>query len=332
VALSTTTLHPLIFQPRFKERVWGGRKLESLYGKPLPASARIGESWEITDRPGDESIIANGPHAGRSLRWLMEQHGRELLGSARPAAAGRFPLLVKILDAQDVLSLQVHPPEAKAAALGGEPKSEMWFFTDTTPDAVIYAGMRRGVDRAEFERRTAEGSVAGCIHRIRVRAGDVMFLPSGRVHALGAGCVLFEIQQNSDTTYRVFDWNRTGLDGKPRELHVAQALESVDFGDVEPALAAGADGATGGPVVECLVDDALFRVEKVTLAAGSVIESCHPAPVVVGLVSGVLIVEGQGHTVIMRAGGFCLVPANHPASARTGDGAVFLRAIAGTGG
>ncbi len=327
--MATTTLYPLTFQPIFKERVWGGRNLESLYGKPLPPGARIGESWEITDRPEGVSIIANGPLAGRSLRWLMEQHGRELLGSAHDAA-GRFPLLVKILDAQDVLSLQVHPPASKAGELGGEPKTEMWFFTDTTDSAVIYAGLRRSVDRGEFERRLHDGSVAECVHRIPVRRGDAMFLASGRVHALGAGCVLFEIQQNSDTTYRVFDWNRTGLDGKPRELHVEQALASVDFGDIEPALATRDSQEPAGTGISCLVDDPLFRVEKLTLAGGSVVESCHPAAVVLGVAEGSLLVEGQGECVNLRAGGFCLVPANHPVSARTNDGATFLRAVAGT--
>jgi len=136
------------------------------------------------------------------------------------AGVKTFPLLVKILDAQDKLSLQVHPPPAKAKELGGEPKSEMWYFAETTPEADIFAGLKRGVTRDEFERKTGDGTVAECFHHLVVKPGDVMFLPSGRVHALGAGSVLFEIQQNSDTTYRVFDWNRVGLDGKPRDLHI----------------------------------------------------------------------------------------------------------------
>ena len=150
-----------------------------------------------------------------------------------------FPLLVKILDAQDKLSLQVHPPPAKAKELGGEPKSEMWYFAETTPEADIFAGSKRGVTRDEFERKTGDGTVAECFHHLVVKPGDVMFLPSGRVHALGAGSVLFEIQQNSDTTYRVFDWNRVGLDGKPRDLHIPQSLASIDFNDFEAALARG---------------------------------------------------------------------------------------------
>src|SRR5262249_1131753 len=159
-----------------------------------------------------------GPCAGNSLRWLMEKHARDVLG-AGASPGSRFPLLIKILDAQETLSVQVHPPAKQAAALGGEPKTEMWYITDTTGKAALFVGLKRGVTRAEFERRIADGTVAEALHRIPVKAGDAMFLPSGRLHAIGAGNVLFEIQQNSDTTYRVFDWNRKGLDGKPRELH-----------------------------------------------------------------------------------------------------------------
>ena len=141
-------LYPFTFHPRFKERIWGGRRLAEMYGKALPPAVPIGESWEISDRPGDESVIANGPLAGRSIRWLMEQHGRELLGDVTPAAGDRFPLLCKILDARDRLSLQVHPPAAKAEALAGEPKTEMWYIADADPGAELYVGLRRGMTRA----------------------------------------------------------------------------------------------------------------------------------------------------------------------------------------
>ena len=229
-------LYPLVFHPLFKERVWGGRELETLFGKPLPPGKPIGESWEISDRPNDESLVANGKFAGETLHQLMEKYRREILGDARPAAGNRFPILCKILDAREKLSLQVHPPAPKAAELKGEPKTEMWFIADAAPGAELFVGLKRGVKRSEFEKRIADGTVAECFHRVPVRAGDTMFLPSGRVHAIGAGLVIFEIQQNSDTTYRVFDWNRMGLDGKPRELHVPQSLASIDFEDFEPAL------------------------------------------------------------------------------------------------
>src|SRR5262249_46204265 len=142
-------------------------------------------------------------------------------------------------DAQEKLSLQVHPPAARAAELGGEPKTEMWYISHAEQGAELFVGLRRGGTRRQFEEKIANGTVAEGFHRLRVREGDAMLLPSGRVHALGAGVVLFEIQQNSDTTYRVFDWNRLGLDGKPRALHVAQSIASIDFDDFEPGLIPG---------------------------------------------------------------------------------------------
>ena len=184
-------LFPLTFQPFFKERIWGGRELEHLYGKPLPPGVPIGESWEVSDRPGDASVIREGALAGKTLRWLMENRAAELLGPARPAAGQAFPLLCKILDARDKLSLQVHPPAAKAAELQGEPKTEMWYIAAAGPGAELYVGLQAGVTRAAFERKIQDGTVADCFHRVPVRAGDAMFLPSGRVHAIGADLVIF---------------------------------------------------------------------------------------------------------------------------------------------
>src|ERR1039458_1782411 len=243
--------------------------MERLYKKKLPAGKPIGESWEISDRPGDVSVIANGPLAGKNLRWLMENHRAELLGDAKPANENRFPLLFKILDAREKLSLQVHPPAGKAAELGGEPKTEMWFIADAAPGAELFVGLKRGVTRAEFEKKVATGEVEECFHRVPVRAGDAMFLPSGRVHAIGAGLVIFEIQQNSDTTYRVFDWNRLGLDGKPRELHIPQSLASIDFKDFEPSLLLTAFVQNGAQRVRPLVRDPLFTAEAHQADAGA---------------------------------------------------------------
>ncbi|MBI2928629.1 MAG: class I mannose-6-phosphate isomerase [Verrucomicrobia bacterium] len=302
-------LYPLTFHPIFKERVWGGRNLERLYGKPLPPGVPIGESWEISDRPGDVSVIANGPLAGRDLRWLMEHHEKELLGSAG-SQGGPFPLLIKILDAQEKLSLQVHPPATVAAQLGGEPKTEMWYITDAAPGAELYVGLRRGVTRGQFERRIREGSVAECFHRLPVRAGDAMFLPSGRVHAIGAGLVIFEIQQNSDTTYRVFDWNRVGLDGQPRELHVAQSLASIDFTDYEPSLIQSRASTEFSWSSRALVDDPLFEVSLRQLESPRVLATNRPVALdVVGVLAGRLGVEAVDCRVELRPGDFCLLPA-----------------------
>jgi mannose-6-phosphate isomerase len=303
-------LYPLTFHPIFKERVWGGREIEKLYGKKLPSGKLIGELWEISDRPDDESIIANGKFAGKDLRWLMENYATEILGGAKPATGNRFPLLCKILDARDKLSLQVHPPASKAAELKGEPKTEMWFIADAAPGAELYVGLKRGVTRAEFEKKISDGSVAECFHRVPVRAGGTMFLPSGRVHAIGAGLVIFEIQQNSDTTYRVFDWHRVGLDGKPRELNVAQSLASIDFNDFEPKLVSEKFSGDGKIKSRPLVRDKLFDVEALELKVGAVAKLKEQKLQIIAAVSGQIEIKNDSTIVNLSAGQFCLIPAS----------------------
>ena len=301
-------LYPLTFHPIFKERVWGGRNLQRLYHKPLPPNVPIGESWEISDRPGDVSVVAEGPLAGRDLHWLVTHHSRELLGS-RQMANGHFPLLIKILDAQQVLSLQVHPPAAKVAVVGGEPKTEMWYVAEAQPDAVLYAGLKRGTTRGDFEKSLKTGSAANFIHRLKVRQGDAIFLPSGRVHALGAGLVIFEIQQNSDTTFRVFDWNRVGLDGKPRDLHIRESLASIDFQDFEPALLKGE--FTGDPPLKVrqLVRDTLFSAEVCEAEAGALVSLPPERLQIIALLAGEANVVHPQYTAKLTPGQFCLVPA-----------------------
>ncbi len=324
-------LYPILFQPIFKERIWGGRQLETFYQKQLPAGVPIGESWEISDRPGDVSVIANGAFAGKTLRWLLEEHAVGVYGqmAAQPKV---FPLLVKILDAQQDLSLQVHPPASKAAAMGGEPKTETWYFTRTTQEAKLYVGLRHGVTRGEFEQRIGDGSVAECFHRIAVHDGDSMFLPSGRVHALGAGSVLFEIQQNSDTTYRVFDWNRVDASGKARELHVAQSLESVDFADFEPGLVASESIKSGPATLRSLVDDPLFTVRVWDLPADEVVAFPMISFQIIGLVSGELVVKGNEVSVTLKPGQFALLPAAlRVAEVKASKDARFLQVSAGRG-
>ena len=303
-------LYPLTFEPIFKERIWGGRNLERLYQKKLPPDVPIGESWEITDRPEAVSVIANGPLAGRDLRWLMARHADELLGPVKPPG-GRFPLLIKILDAEEKLSLQVHPPASAAARLEGEPKTELWYIADARPGAELYVGLRRGVTRAEFERRIRDGTVADCFHRVPVRPGDVMFLPSGRVHAIGAGIVIFEIQQNSDTTYRVFDWNRTGLEGRPRELHVEQSLQCIDFNDFEPALTPGdvQRDKAGEVTRRTLTDEPPFSVAAIKVSRRAGLEFRSAGLEIIGVLEGQLdVIHGDGK-ISLAPGQFLLKPA-----------------------
>jgi mannose-6-phosphate isomerase len=248
---------PIAFQPLFMERVWGGRRLAELFGKPLPDGVPIGESWELVDRPEAQSVTPDGA----TLHELWSSRRAEVFGARATASdADRFPLLIKLLDAREALSVQVHPPADVAARLGGEPKSEVWFVAAADPGAHVLVGLRAGVSREQFSAALAAGEdVSVLLQRLDVRAGDAIYLPSGRVHAIGAGCVIVEVQQNSDTTYRVFDFNRPGLDGNPRALHIPESLASIDWDDVEPPLLA--------PDGESVVATEFFTVSRWQLTA-----------------------------------------------------------------
>ena len=303
-------LYPIQFVPRVKERVWGGQRLTELFGKPSLGGVPVGESWEVSDRSGDESVIANGSLAGRNIRWLLEHHGAEIFGR-QVTGAERFPWLAKILDARDDLSLQVHPPAKIAGALRGEPKTEIWYVAAAEPEAVLYVGLKRGVTRAEFERKIADGTVAECFHQVKVIPGDVMFLPSGRVHALGKGIVIFEIQQNSDTTYRVFDWNRAGLDGRPRDLHVAESLISIDFQDFEPSLVSSPWREIAPRISRrTLVDDTAFSISLMGYRSGTEFQLGGGTMRLIVCASGALRLKSSGESMIIPAGGFALLPAS----------------------
>jgi len=231
-----------------------------------------------------------------------------LLGDAADCA-GRFPLLIKLLDAQDTLSLQVHPPASVAPELGGEPKTEMWYIADAQPDAGLFVGLKQGVDRARLRARHRGW------HRGGVRApragemGDAMFLPSGRLHAIGAGLVIFEIQQNSDTTYRVFDWNRVGLDGKPRELHVAQSLASIDFNDFEPPPITSAYSRNPSFKLRYIVDHPLFTVNGCQVKRAGASTSAAPARRSSGCYADAWCCRARGRKSASPPGQFVLLPA-----------------------
>jgi mannose-6-phosphate isomerase len=273
---------PLAFTPLFMERVWGGRQLAERYGKPLPDAVPIGESWELVDRPEAQSVVAGGPHTGRTLHelWASEDTRAAIFGGRAAALGDRFPILIKLLDARDTLSVQVHPPEHLAVELGGEPKNELWYLAEAEPGAHLFVGLREGVTAASFSAALEAGEdVSAMLHRVDVTAGDAIFIPSGRVHAIGGGCLILEIQQNSDTTYRVFDFNRPGLDGELRELHVPQSLASIDWDDVEPPLHAG-----DGPIAA----NRYFKVTRVALAGPALLAppgECAIVAVVEGTVT-----------------------------------------------
>jgi mannose-6-phosphate isomerase len=223
---------PIIFEPIFVERIWGGQKLRSLYHKNIPDDRPIGESWEIVDRAQAQSVAKTGPCAGRSLHDLWMNFRPEIFSNVRDAP--RFPLLIKLLDCRQKLSLQVHPPPELAGTLRGEPKTECWYVADASPEAEIYLGLRNTIAPDLVRKAIADGTVAELLHRVSVETGDAFFIPSGRIHAIGAGNVIVEVQQNSDTTFRVFDWNRTDAAGRSRKLHLEEAMRCIDFTDCSP--------------------------------------------------------------------------------------------------
>ncbi len=224
-------LYPLTFDPIFKPKIWGGRKLQTLLGKKLPPDVPIGESWEIADLEDDQSIVAFGPAKGKTLREMMDLWGTDLLGAAEPFE-GRFPLLIKFLDASETLSVQVHPDMAMANRLGGRVriKNETWYVVAAEPDGHIYRGVREGVDAQALRAAIDDHGVEDLLNKIPVSQGHAYYLPSGTIHALGAGVVVAEVQTPSDITYRVFDWNRVEeATGKPRTLHVDEAMQCISF-------------------------------------------------------------------------------------------------------
>lgn len=326
---------PLVFDRICLEKVWGGRALEEVLGIELPGGGTsprpIGETWELVDREDHQSVVRAGELSGRTLGELVQRAPRALLGAVPTAPNGRFPLLVKFLDASANLSVQVHPDGAGAEAQGGgsEPKTEAWYFL--RDGGRVWCGFEPGVDRSRFEAALAAGTPSELLTRHVVRGGEALTVPGGTVHAIGAGVTLLEVQQNSDTTYRLDDWGRVGLDGKPRELHTASGLEVTRFEapaprPAGPALngeAAAGDGAAGdgtgaaGPP-ERLVDTAFFALETLDLAPGGALAVDTAAPAgdacqILVLVEGSGIVlrpdRGTADSTALATGDLALVPA-----------------------
>jgi len=277
-------LYPYRFTPIYKEKIWGGRALERLFGRPLPAGAKIGESWELADLEEGESVLADGPDAGRTLNGLLGEEGPELLGPGAALPNGRFPLLLKLLDANDILSLQVHPDERAVAELGPPAalKTECWYVVESR-GGYILKGVREGVTIEDFRQALEAGDdpevLMGLVRRYDVKAGDFHYLPAGTLHALGAGVVVAEIQTPSDTTYRVSDW------GRGREVHVAEALQCI-----RPDLSTDPPGAGG----DVLLRTPYFDVARRNVAGRQRLEG--------GSLRAWMVLDGAG-TVADSAGG-----------------------------
>jgi mannose-6-phosphate isomerase len=224
-------VYPIKFDPIFKDRIWGGGKLRQVLKKQVEGDS-VGESWEISGVPGDESIVVNGPYKGRTLTSLLQEFSEALLGSQIVRQRGPdFPVLIKFLDAREDLSIQLHPDDALAKKRHNSPgKTEMWYIMDADPGARLIVGFKEAVSRETYEEAIDSGTLTDLLHYREVKPGEAFFIESGTVHAIGGGILLAEIQQTSDVTYRVYDFERTDAEGNQRELHTDLALEAMDFG------------------------------------------------------------------------------------------------------
>lgn len=318
-----TLLYPLKFKPRLIEKIWGGRKIESVLGKPLPPNQRIGESWEIYDFPPGvvdgsthwvSAVVADGPLAGKTLHELVATYGRDIHGDVPLVGPhGQFPILIKYLDAREDLSVQVHPPKAYADAHpGAQLKTEAWYVVQNDPGARLLKGLAPNVDRDAFAKAIRDGTVESKIKAIPVKPGDCHYLPSGTVHALGAGILVAEVQTPSDTTFRVFDFDRVEpATGKPRALHVPQALDCIDFSGKGETVQTRSHVAGHFTTVTRLVKSPFFQIEKVRMVEGVEEAVPYDEPVVWMMLDGraQVRVDGLREPTTITRGDSVLLPA-----------------------
>jgi len=326
-------LYPLTFTPALKDYMWGGRNLERLYGRQLPPAGPIAESWEISGHPNGPSMVDAGALAGRPLPEVLEALGAELAGTRASWALERnkFPLLIKLLDAEKRLSVQVHPQDEYALAheKGELGKTEMWYILHAQPGACLIFGLRPGVTPEAFRQAVANNELDKWLHHLPVKAGDAVFVPAGTVHAILEGIIAAEIQQNSDTTYRIYDWGRVGTDGKPRPLHVDKALDVINWkliepGVYQPRLVASEDGLTRYEITR----SEYFVVERVTLSPGAVYSGRTDGTTleIWGTVEGESELAWDGEPVSLPAIRFGLVPARlGDFAVRAAEAAMMLR-------
>lgn len=304
------SLYPLRFRPVLKETLWGGSALKERFGKKAKAGSMIGESWEIIGMPGLSSVASNGFLKGNTLEEIAEIYMDELLGESVYEKYGtEFPLLIKLIDANDKLSIQVHPDDRLAAerhhAWG---KTEMWYVLDAKPGAVIYTGFKRKVTKEEYLDHLAGKKLDELINTTPVSAGDVFFIPAGMVHAIGAGVLLAEIQQTSDVTYRIYDWDRFDASGKPREMHTALALDAINFNLGSNNLIRK-DAELNKTVL--LAESPYFRTSLIRFDSPIIKDySLTDSFVIYTCTASMVVVECFGHKEEIRAGETILVPAS----------------------
>jgi mannose-6-phosphate isomerase len=303
------TLYPLLFEPVCKDYLWGGDRISKLRAPHSGRSAGIcAESWEISDRSEGMSIVSNGRDKGRTLRNLVESLGADLVGTA--AASKTFPLLIKVIDAKQRLSIQVHPARTEAKTHGAEAKTEMWYVLAAEPDSHVFCGLMQGVSRTRFESALRTKKVGELLRKVPVSAGDVIFVPGGRVHAVGEGCLLLEVQQSSNTTYRVYDWDRVSKDGTPRELHIKEALEVINWQDNENAVATARNlPKDAAASLDQLVLCKFFNVVRIKLSDELVVRNDGRSFHALFAQADPIKVDANGMTETIAPWTSCLIPA-----------------------
>lgn len=298
---------PLRFHPVYQPYIWGGEKLRSQLGRTDTPEGIVAESWEISAREDGMGVVAGGPFAGKTFLELVNAHPEDVLG---PGKGERFPLLIKVLDAAKTLSVQVHPNDETAVTYGGEAKTECWYILQADEGAAVYCGLQEGVTPEAFRAGIEDGTVENLLTKLPVTAGDMVFVPGGRQHAIAAGCLLLEVQQNSNTTYRVYDWGRVGTDGKPRELHIDQALQVTNWDEPIATLTpAVPQEPLAGMVREKLVESPYFLLESLVLDAEAVLPDTPESFQVLFSEKGTFSVSANGETVEVEEGSSVLIPA-----------------------
>jgi mannose-6-phosphate isomerase len=300
-------VYPLVFKPVYKDYVWGGARIGAVFGR-RDAPPVCAESWELSAHADGLSRVANGPLAGLSLADLALCHGAALVGARAPDPT-RFPLLFKLIDARERLSVQVHPNAAGAARQGGDPKTEMWAVLDSEPGASICAGLKPGVGPDALRRALDTKQAGGCLNTLTVRAGDAILIPGGQVHAIGAGCLIYEVQQNSNTTYRLYDWDRPGNDGRPRPLHIAEALAVMDWTLPAPQLIREDAAGTAVNVWHDVLSSPFFRLRRIRLEKSETVIRDSGSFQALFVSSGTASATVEGVTVSLPCGTSCLIPA-----------------------
>ena len=302
-------MQPLTFRPILKRIRWGGRRLADVLGKAIGPETDYAESWELADHGDDQSHVLGGEFDGWTLERLVAERNRELLG--RHAGLSQFPLLIKFLDAHDRLSVQVHPDDAQAQCCDPPDagKTEAWVVIAAAPGSTLYAGLKRGVTADDLQSAAADGSFEQHLHAFEVKPGDCVHIPAGTVHAIAEGILLAEVQQSSDTTFRLHDWGRVGADGQPRPLHLHQALRCIDFdrGPVEPVMPQRQEH--GGGATDELVACEFFVLRRHVLAAALLLPAEDRCRILMNVRGAGEILCGEA-TVPLPLGGTVLVPAS----------------------